>query len=163
MKTFLRLLAFAVCIFSSNLCAADVLYSFSGLFAGNDSPATFQVRLPDFIDHDLIVSGSDAVSCSTGERACFDIQFYLDAHAHGASQDSVPFIILSELDDNLDKLGFYYYFPEAAFASAGVYSSLYGFNPATLTVSGTVPEPASILYFLSGVLLIAGIRAQKRR
>jgi hypothetical protein len=169
MKTYLRLLAFVIGVLASNLCAADVLYSFSGFFSNNNNPGetdfsgTFEIRLPNFIEQDMVVAASSAISCHTAERDCFDIKFYVDAHAHGFTPDSVPVIALSawnQAHTQLGESGFYYFAP-ASFSTIGSHSSLYGFNPAVLTVRA-VPEPASIFYFLSGALLIVGLRGRRR-
>ncbi len=170
MKFLLRALTFATCLLVSNLCAADVLYSFSGFFSNinhqpdeTDFTGTFDVRLPQFIDHDMVLAAADTQSCHTGNRPCFSVEFYTDALAHGWSADSVPVIRLLDWNDSHSGPAgaFYYYFPAPALSTPGSYHSLYGFDPAVLTVSA-VPEPASVFMLLSGLLLVAVARGRKR-
>jgi len=157
-----HLVCLAAFAYSASSLAA-VQYSFTGFFS-NNAPAPganftggFSFIAADYLGADTDIAPSAMLNCHAGDLLCSQVHFYQDAHAAGLTQNlGVQAIGLADAQGTTD----YYYFSSASFATPGTHGSLYGFNPATLTVSA-VPEPASYLGLLAGLAMI-GTLARRR-
>lgn len=174
MNKFLRACACVLSLVVSSASQADVVYTFSGFYSNANHAAQadytgfFELHLPAVVTADLFVPNAAAVSCHAGDRLCFGINFYMNAAEHGFSVDSVPLVTISDLDPltNASITTNFYYFAAGAFSTLGAHASLYGFNPATLSVSqvpgASVPEPGSAYLLIGAMLLLAFARARHR-
>jgi hypothetical protein len=157
-----------VCVaafFASTSATATVTYSFGGFFSNNNSPhevnftGGFSFTTDNYLVADADISPGDMLNCHAGDQLCSMVHFIQDAHAAGLTGDvGVQAIGLADSGGGTG----YYYFATPAFSTAGSHTSLYGFNPGTLTVSA-VPEPASWLGMLAGLGLIGTLTFRNRK
>lgn len=165
MKKVLRNIVCVAVFFASTSATAAVKYSFSGFFSNNNTPhevnftGGFSFIADDYLVAETDISPSNMLNCHAGDKLCSMVHFFQDAHAAGLTGDLGVQAI--SLEDN-DGFTGYYYFSAPAFSTPGSYNSLYGFNPAILTVSA-VPEPASYLGMLAGLGLIGALTFRSRK
>ena len=135
-----------VLFLTASFASADIVYNFQG--TGSYSGLSFQ-----YTSATAISSGTLHVSDLDSFTGVFDTKI-------GAVQINFP-----PSHDNLGvgisplQLDFFY-FPDGAFSTPGVYSSrFYPNRSATLTVTETaaVPEPSSLLLLGSGFAGLAGV------
>lgn len=158
-----KILATLITAFASFQSQA-VTYTFSGFFGEplppgrSDYTASFSVSLPDFVSSNQFVPVAEMQTCIAPASPCVGATFHVDAKGDGLTLD--PGVQAVEFKSAAGYSG-YYYFSAPAFSTPGSYSSLYGFNPATLVV--TVPEASSFAYLSIGLAFAGGNVAWRRR
>lgn len=164
MKSFLKIVVCVAAFFVGTPSTAAVQYSFSGFFSNNNSPSEidftgeFSFLVENYLVTELDISPSEMLSCHAGDQLCSTVHFFQDAQAAGLTVDfGVQAISVADSDGTMG----YYYFARPAFSTLGSHTSLYGFNPGTLTVS-SVPEPASWLSLLAGLGLLGTLVTRRR-
>jgi hypothetical protein len=153
---------FSVLILSA-FASASVIYSFTGTYQGDGGqlmgPVSFTLTVPTGVTADTTFSPSPQLVCD----ACDQINFYVDAVAHGFT--STP---SNAIGYGLPGgTGYIFYFDPSSFVANGTYTDVIGSwfpNQGTLTVSGAAspsPEPGTILMLGSGLLGVASLARRK--
>jgi hypothetical protein len=161
MNGFRFVAVFAIGLFlgSASFLRADVLYTFSGTTLGGPLPngalQEFTFLSPVFITTDTLLPATSLTSCSTSYSVCGGVGFRPD-NFFGAHYSIIDF--------SVPNAGWFYYFPLDTFATVGTHSTLFNFNPGTLTVTVT-PEPSVNAFTgitLTMLLLLLGTRRLRR-
>lgn len=146
--------------------AAVIIYGFVGLGLGGtpaSEPVAFQLTVPDFQsppESGLIYFTCDQLDSSTNCKApdWIGVLFL----GYGYNNPAFSAVLQFNANNNWDYL---FYFPAGAFTTPGIHIAEPGYNPGTLTVSetGGAPEPATILFVMSGLCLCGFSRLRTRR
>ena len=148
-NTALAALAAAIMCGSAN---AAVTYS----FAYSATSPTFTLILDNYVTSDTTYT---TFAANTGNIDSATLS--PDCAGAGGACDSIV------LGNSTDRSSSFYFFPDGALGSNGVYPTSFGLFRATLTVSGTptssaAPEPASWAMMIAGFgLLGAAMRRRK--
>lgn len=156
--TLRRLALPVICVFVVAFSAAahadTWTYTFSGTNSapgGDGLSVAFQYSTTAQITSDISLLSTQLISCTNClVSSLVPAVVFEPSNVFGSS---VQF-------NDLGNVGSEYMFSFGAFSKPGTYFSTSPFNPGTLTVQ-VVPEPSSILLFLSGFGALCGIARRK--
>jgi len=150
----LALSCLLVAIFSTAAHADTWIYDFSGTnsaLGGNGLSVAFQYSTQGPITTNTSLLSSQLISCTNClVSSLVPAVVFQPSNVFGSS---VQF-------NDLGNVANEYMFPLLAFSNPGTYISTSPFNSGTLTVQ-VVPEPSSIILFLSGLGIVSGIARRK--